>query len=197
ALGNPSLTPEKIRTLEGVVSWQARHNVETSLSLFRHEISDLIGVSGTTYQNTGQQNGRGGEWEVTWDPSRNLRFSGHYAYQKNIDQVTQQDAGYAPHRHFYSRADWRFASGWLISGQLNLVAERQRAAGDNRPDVPDYTSVDLTLRADRSKQGWDFSASIRNVFDADIREPSKMGSGIPFDLPMPGRTLWLQMRYSV
>lgn len=197
ALGNPSLAPEKIRTLEGVVSWQARHNVETSVSLFRHEISDLIGVSGTTYQNTGQQNGRGGEWEVTWDPSRNLRFSGHYAYQKNIDQTTQQDAGYAPRRHLYGRADWRFSSGWFLSGQLNRVAERKRPAGDNRPDVPDYTSVDLTLHADRVKQGWNFSASIRNVFDADIREPSKMGSGITFDLPMPGRTLWLQMRYSV
>ncbi|MDP3651891.1 MAG: TonB-dependent receptor [Rhodoferax sp.] len=199
ALGNPKLTPEKIRTLEGAVSWQVRHNVETSLSLFRHEISDLIAVSGTgtPYQNTGKQDGHGGEWELTWDPSRNLRLSGHYAYQKNVDQTTQQDSGYAPHRHLYGRADWRFASDWFISGQLNWVAERKRAAGDARPEVPDYTSVDVTLRADRSRQGWDFLASIRNLLDADIREPSKMGSGITFDLPMPGRTLWLQVRYSL
>lgn len=197
ALGNPTLTPEKIKTLEGAVSWQVRHNVETSFSLFRHEISDLISVSGTSYQNTGKQNGRGGEWELTWDPSRNLRLSGHYAYQENVDQTTQQDAGYAPHRHFYSRADWRFASAWFISGQLNWVAERKRAAGDARPDVPDYTSVDVTLHSDQSRQGWDFSASIRNLLDADIREPSKKDSGITYDLPMPGRTLWLQARYSL
>ena len=199
ALGNPKLTPEKIRTLEGAVSWQVRHNVETSLSLFRHEISDLIGASGTgtPYQNTGKQDGRGGEWELTWDPSRNLGLSGHYAYQENVDQTTQQDAGYAPHRHVYGRADWRFASAWFVSGQLNWVAERKRAAGDARPDVPDYTSVDVALHADRTRQGWDFSASIHNLLDADIREPSKKDSGITYDLPMPGRTLWLQVRYSL
>lgn len=197
ALGNPNLTPEKIKTLEGAVSWQVRHDVETSFSLFRHEISDLIGVSGTSYQNTGKQNGSGGEWELTWDPSRSLRLSGHYAYQENVDQTTQQDAGYAPHRHFYGRADWRFASAWFVSGQLNWVAERKRAAGDARPDVPDYTSLDVSLHSDRTRQGWDFSASIRNLFDADIREPSKKDSGITYDLPMPGRTLWLQARYSL
>ncbi len=194
AVGNPSLTPEKIKTLEGVVSWQVAPAVETSLSLFRHEISDLIGVAGTSYQNTGKQNGNGAEWEATWDPSKSLRLSGHYAYQQNIDQATQQDSGYAPHRHVYSRVDWRFASKWMVSGQVNWVAERKRAAGDNRPDVPDYTSVDLSLHADRIKKGWDFSASIRNLLDADIREPSKMGSGITFDLPMPGRTFWIQGR---
>nr|WP_295770983.1 TonB-dependent receptor [Rhodoferax sp.] len=194
ALGSPNLSPERIRTLEGVVSWQVDPNVETSLSLFRHEISDLIGVAGTTYQNTGKQNGSGAELEATWDPSKNIRISGHYAFQQNIDQVTQQDSGYAPHRHVYSRADWRFASNWMVSGQVNWVAERKRAAGDNRPDVPDYTSVDVSLHADRIKKGWDFSASIRNLFDIDIREPSKLGSGITYDLPMPGRTIWIQGR---
>ena len=195
ALGNPSLTPEKIKTLEGVVSWQVRPNLETSLSLFRHEISDQIGAAGTSYLNNGTQNGQGAEFEVTWDPSKNLRVSGNYAFQKNVDQATQQDSGYAPHRHVYGRADWRFTSNWFVSGQLDWVAERKRAAGDNRPDVPDYTSVDLSLHADRVKKGWDFSASIRNVFDADIREPSKIGSGITFDLPMPGRSFWLQGRF--
>ena len=114
-----------------------------------------------------------------------------------MDQTTQQDAGYAPHRHVYGRADWRFASAWFVSGQLNWVAERKRAAGDARPDVPDYTSVDVALHADRTRQGWDFSASIHNLLDADIREPSKKDSGITYDLPMPGRTLWLQVRYSL
>ncbi len=194
AVGNPTLTPEKIKTMEGVVSWQAGPNLETSLSLFRHEISDLIGVTGTTYQNTGKQNGSGVELEATWDPSRSIRISGHYAYQQNIDQTTQQDSGYAPHRHVYSRADWRFASNWMVSGQVNWVAERKRAPGDSRPDVADYTSVDLSVHANGIKKGWDFSASIRNLFDADIREPSSIGSGVRFDLPMPGRTFWIQGR---
>lgn len=197
ALGNPALAPEKINTLEASLTWQAQHNLHTTLSIFHHEISDIIGVSGTSYLNTGKQTGNGGELEAIWDVSHDLRLSGHYAYQRNIDETTRQDAGYAPHQHLYSRADWRFTSGWQISGQLNHVADRKRAWGDTRAEVPDYTSVNLTLRSEKPKRGWDFSASILNLFDADIREPSKIGSGLTYDLPMPGRTFWLQGRYSL
>ncbi|MFZ2269553.1 MAG: TonB-dependent receptor [Azonexus sp.] len=200
ALGNPALTPEKITTLEGVVTWQARHNLQTSLSLFQHEISSIISQTDATYLNTGKQKGSGGEFEITWDAGSSLRLSGHYAYQKNIDQATGHDAGYAPHHHLYTRGDWRFTPGWQVSAQLNYVAERQRAWGDDRPAIPDYTSVNLTLRSERVKKGWDFSASIFNLFDTDIREPTKVNTGSPgitYDYPMPGRTFWVQARYSL
>lgn len=197
ALGNPALMPEKITTLEAAATWQVRHDLQTSLSIFQHEISDIINQAGSTYQNTGKQKGKGGELEVLWDVSSTLRLSGHYAYQKNIDQTTQRDAGYAPHHNLYTRADWRFYPDWLLSGQVNYVADRERPAGDSRPKIPDYTSVNLTLRTVPKKTGWDFSASIYNLFNADIREPTKAVSGIIYDLPMPGRTFWLQARYSL
>jgi len=200
ALGNPSLAPEKISTFEGVVTWQASMDLQTSLSLFQHEISSIISQTDATYLNTGKQKGSGGEFEVTWDAGSRLRLSGHYAYQKNIDETTGHDAGYAPHHHLYSRADWRFTPGWQVSGQVNYVAERKRAWGDDRPAIPDYTSVDLTLRSERTKKGWDFSASVFNLFNADIREPTKVTTGKPgitYDYPMPGRTFWLQARYSL
>ncbi|WP_265949606.1 TonB-dependent receptor plug domain-containing protein [Dechloromonas sp. A34] len=197
ALGNSSLMPEKIKTLEGAITWQVRHNLQTSLSVFHHEISDIISQTGATYLNSGTQKGSGGELEVAWDASNSLRLSGHYAYQKNIDESTGSDAGYAPHHHLYGRADWRLVPSWQLSGQVNYVADRNRAYGDTRPEVPDYTAVDLTLRSERTKRGWDFSASINNLFDADIREPSKSSSGITYDFPMPGRTYWLQARFSL
>jgi iron complex outermembrane receptor protein len=197
AMGNANLSPEKIRTLEGAIVWQARHDLQTSLSLFQHRISDLISQTATTYQNGGKQKGHGGELEVTWDPTYSLRLSGHYAYQKNTDETTDRDAGYAPHHLLYTRADWRFIPGWQISGQVNHVADRKRASGDTRPELDDYTSTDLTLRSQTTKQGWEISASVYNLFNADIREPSKAGSGITYDLPMPGRTYWLQARFSL
>lgn len=197
ALGNPALKPEKIATLEAGATWRPTPALQTSLNLFRHEISDLIGQSGNTYLNGGKQNGKGGEFELIWDLGYRLRLTGNYAYQKNIDVSTGRDAGYAPHHRFYLRADWRGLPGWQFSSQINRVADRHRAAGDPRPEIPDYTSVDLTLRSDRPKQGWDVSLSIYNLFDTDIREPSKTAAGIPFDYRMPGRTLWLQGRYSL
>lgn len=205
--GNPDLDPERIKTLEAAVSWQIRHDLAANLSVFRHELSSIIRpvtniapALGSTYQNTGKQRGSGGELEITWDASSSLRLSGHYAYQKNIDETTDHDAGFAPHHHLYTRADWRFVPGWQVNGQINYVADRQRAWGDTRPQLDDYISTDLTLRSVRSvrsKRSWDFSASVYNLFNADIREPSRAGSGITYDLPMPGRTYWLQARFSL
>ncbi len=86
-------------------------------------------------------------------------------------------------------------SGWLASAQINRVADRQRAADDARPPIADYTTVDLTLRTSRGKDRWDFAASIRNAFNADAREPSLAPGLIPFDLPLPRRSIYLQAGY--
>lgn len=197
AMGNPNLDPERISTVDLSFNWQVAPRLQTTLSLFRHGIRDIIALAGTTYRNTGRQTGRGGELELVWDATAALRVTGHYAFQRNIDETTGRDAGYAPHHHLYGRADWRFARGWHLSGQANRIAGRKRVQGDTRPDVHDYTSVDVTLHTERNGAGWDFSASIYNLFDADIREPTKAGSGITDDLPMAPRSFWLQARYSL
>lgn len=203
--GNPGLQPERIRTLEGALSWQVRKDAQVTLSVFRYTMSNIIRpvanpapTPGSTYQNTGTQTGDGAELEASWDATRTLRLSGYYAYQRSVDESTGHDAGYAPRHHVYARADWRMAPGWQLHTQVNYVADRKRAFGDNRPPVADYTTVDLTLRTDRTREGWDFAASIRNLCDASVKEPTLApGTALPDDLPMPGRSFWLQARYSL
>lgn len=51
--------------------------------------------------------------------------------QRFANEAANRDAGYAPHHHLYGRADWRFVAGWLLSGQVNHVA--------------DYTTIDLSM----------------------------------------------------
>ncbi|MCK9388762.1 MAG: TonB-dependent receptor [Sulfuritalea sp.] len=213
--GNPNLKPERIRTVEAAFAWQARKDTQVNLSLFQYLQSDTIravanavGTSVQTFQNTGKQDGHGAEFELVWDANRSLRLTGNYSWQVSTDQTTNTDAGYAPHHHVYARADWRFTGNWMLSPQLNWVADRKRAFGDTRPDVPDYTSVDLTLRTERGKGQWSFAASIRNLFDATILEPTLFAapvagrpdiptSLIPYDLPMPSRSFYLQATYSL
>ena len=203
--GNPSLKPETIQTLEAAFSWQARRDTQLNLSLFRYEAQDLIRAVvnpapavGATSQNVGKLHGSGMEMEAVWDAGRSVRLTGSYSYQQSIDDASGKDAGYAPHHHFYVRSDWRFTSGWFTSAQINRVAERKRAAGDTRPQVPDYTTLDLTLRTSQNKNAWGFAASLRNLFDADVREPSLApGTAIPNDLPMAPRSLWLQATYKL
>jgi iron complex outermembrane receptor protein len=64
--------------------------------------------------------------------------------------------------------------------------------------VPDYTTVDLTLRSSRGQEKWDFALSLRNLFDADVREPSLApGLNIPFDLPMAPRAVYFQATHQL
>lgn len=204
ANGNPNLKPETIQTLEAAFSWQAYSDTQINLSLFRFDMQDVIRLVnntapalGATYQNIGNQRGSGMELEAAWDASRTLRFTGNYSYQQSIDKATGQDAGYAPHHHLYLRGDWRYPSGWFVSTQLNRVTDRMRPVGDVRPQVPNYTTVDMTVRSP-TQSHLGFSASVRNLFNADVREPSQSpGTAIPNDLPMAPRSLWLQATYKL
>ncbi|MCK9199610.1 MAG: TonB-dependent receptor [Gallionella sp.] len=203
--GNPNLKPETIETIEAAIAWQATMNTQVNLNLFRYNIKDTIRTvanavagTGSTFQNTGAQHGDGIELEAVWDANSRLRFIGNYAWQRSIDATTNQDAGYAPRHHFNMRGDWQLASGWLLAPQINWVADRKRPSGDARPQVPDYTTVDLTLRTSRSVKQWNFTASVRNLFDATVLEPSTApGTSIPNDLPMAPRSLWLQAIYNL
>lgn len=205
ASGNANLKPETNRTVEAALSWQAAPALQLGVNFFHYAMQDVIRtvanpapVPGTTYQNTGGQHGDGMELEAMWDAGRNLRLSSHYSAQQSIDEATGKDAGYAPHHHLYARADWRFSGAWQASTQVNWVADRKRAVGDNRPAIPDYTTVDLTLRTMRGKSQWNFAASLRNLFNADVRDPSLApGLTLPNDLPQAPRTFYLQTSYAL
>jgi iron complex outermembrane receptor protein len=193
ANGNPNLRPETIGTSEAALSWQARKDFQMNLGVFRYNAKDLIRLVGTSFMNIGAVRGTGMEVEAAWDVSRSFRLSGNYSYQKSIDETSNTDAGYAPHHHAYFRADTRLADGWLASVQVNWVADRKRAFGDVRQDVPDYATLDLTLRTERSRGQWDLAASVRNLFNARVLEPSLgPGTAFPDDLPQPRRAVYFQ-----
>lgn len=205
ANGNPKLKPETIETLEAALTWQARHDAQINLSLFRYDAQDIIRLGpntaagvGNIYANIGRQIGSGGELEAVWDASNSIRVTGSYSYQRSIDDATKQDAGYAPRHHLFVRNDWRFAGNWLSSTQINHIADRRRAVGDTRAAVPDYTTVDITVRTANDKNHWEIAATVRNLFNTDVREPSLApGTAIPNDLPMAPRSLWLQATYKL
>ncbi|MFC4159285.1 TonB-dependent receptor plug domain-containing protein [Chitinimonas lacunae] len=202
--GNPNLRPETIKTTELAFSWQPRKELMLNLNFFHYDMEDIIRLipnpvpgTGSTYFNIGRQSGRGAEFDFGWDISRDLRLVANYAYQRSTDKATHRDAGHAPHHELYGRLDWRISQGWQFSGQLTHIADRKRVAGDLRPATADYTSADFTVRSERGKGKWDVVASLRNAFDEAIREPSVAPGLIPQDLPMAGRSWYLQLRYQL
>lgn len=201
--GSRSVLPETIKTMEAAVSWQAHKDTQVNLNFFHYTMKDIIRAvanpaptPGSTVSNTGEQEGKGFELEVAWDVNRSLRLTSSYAYQVSVDKATQLDAGYAPHKHLYARGDLQLGNGLLFSPQINSVADRKRAAGDTRPSIADYTTVDLTLRTNAGKNRWEFAGSVRNLFNATVLEPSLApGLTIPDDLPMAPRALYVQATY--
>jgi iron complex outermembrane receptor protein len=203
--GNPGLRPETNQTHEAAISWHARQDLQLNANVFAYHMRDVIrAVSGSsgpagfsTFQNTGDQKGLGGEFEVVWAASRTLRLTANYSRQRSTDLATNADVGYDPHDHVYARGDWRFMSGLLASMQANWVGVRQRAFGDTRPDLAGYMTVDLTLRTARPKTAWEFAGSIRNLFNRRVVEPSLFPVQIANDLPQAPRSLYLQAMYSL
>lgn len=200
-LGNPQLAPETIDTLELVWDYRPLSDWRMTASLFAYEMADIIrfvadSAPATTgrAQNTGEQSGYGYELEAEWTLSPTLQLRGNYAYQRSEDEQTDTDAGYAPHRQLYVRADWEMVPDWTLNTQLTWVGDRKRVSGDARPDIDDYTTVDMTLRYMGLGDHWEAALSVRNLFDEDIREPS-IAPQIVDDLPMAGRSLYGEIRY--
>lgn len=204
ALGNPDVKPETMRTYEAVLNWQPRQDVQLVANFFRYQMKDYLhfvsnddATTGATAKNTPGQTARGVELEATWDVNKRLRLVAGYGYQDAKDETTQKSPGIGPRHHLTLRGDWRLNGEWSVNGLLNRVADRPREPDprEMRAPIADYHTVDLTVRHGTSRSPWDVSLSVRNLFNADVREPSPSPGQIPNDLPQPGRTWVLQASY--
>jgi iron complex outermembrane receptor protein len=192
--GTANIKPETINTDELAVSWQPAANLQTNLNFFRYRMHNIIQLVAAKMQNAGDQTGRGMELEATFDAASNLRLTGNYSLQHSLDSATGKDAGLAPHRRLFVHADWRFMPRWQFGTTANHVADRMREPGDTRAKIPDYTTVDLTLRREKFVGDWDASAMLVNLFNRDAREPTFNSVGIPSDLPLSKRAFYVQLQ---
>lgn len=202
ALGNTNLSPETIDTYEWAIDYQVTSDFSTRLNSYYYKMKDIIQfvpdaapATSKTAQNNSDQTGHGLEWEGEWRISDTLKLSGNYAFQRTRDKSAGQSAGQAPKQQVYARVTWQAMPGLSSTVQLNWVADRKRAAGDNRPAVDNYATFDFTLRY-LLMNNLEFSLIGKNVFDEDVREPSPAPGFIPNDLPQAGRQVFFEARYS-
>jgi iron complex outermembrane receptor protein len=201
-VGNPNIKPETITTDELVFAWQPQLNLQTNLTLFQTRERNIIqyvrtaaNLANAKVENLGGQTGRGLELEVQWNVHRDLRLSSSYSLQHTTVDASGKDAGLAPRRRIYFRSDWRFASQWQWGAAINHVADRAREPGDTRPPIADYTTVDMSLHKRNLWGGnWALQLGVKNLFNADAREPSYAPGNIPNDLPLAGRSASLQLQ---
>lgn len=204
AIGNPDLDPETMRSLELVLDYQYAYNIDVVFNAFYYQWEDIVqfvpdSVSGFRIaRNSGEQDGHGIELEAHWQPSDSLTITGNYAWQDSKDKKTGNNAANAPRHQIYLRANWQMDDALSLNVQSNYVVDRPRSEGDIREEIENYILTDLTLRYSGTLDKWALSLLVKNIFDEDAQEPSPVGvpvASIPNDLPLPGRTIFGEVRY--
>ncbi len=198
-LGNENLEPEIINTYEVAFDYQPSQHVSLRLNLFAYDIKDLVEIEfQSPASNSGEQSGRGYEFEFEWSPTADFRLLGNYAWQQAENDETNEDVPNAPQQQIYLRAAYDMSADLLGSLVLNHVMDRDRPEGDVRQDIDDYTTLDAVLSYQNVYQGLDIALIGRNLFDVDVREPSTVGPfgvEIPDDYPMEGRSATIEVTY--
>lgn len=194
-MGNPNLESETINTLDGglTLNYLFSDSLHMELNLFRYEAKDIISfvpVRGVQVaQNTGRLEMRGLEYQLTWRSGRRLSLEFNYSL---LDETAQKDVDISavPQRMANLAAHWRF-SNWHWYTGAKWVGERERGPGDPRPDIDDY--VWLNTRLEARWQSFNIGFAIKNLTDADAREPSN--GFIPDDYPLWGRQWLVDVTY--
>ena len=149
----------------------------------------------------GNQKGYGFEVEGEWKPTSNFTLKTNYSFQNSEDTNTSASAGNAPKNQIYLNGRWKFSQNWLLSAEVLWVGNRKRVVKDPRSDIDDYTTVDLTLKRNNIFKGLSAAILVQNLLDDDVFEPSPfepsvpLGSLIPGDYPLAGRSIGGELRY--
>ncbi len=192
AAGNPDINPEEIDTYEVDINHNFSHNLSVSAALFSYRAEDLISfvfdpvIAGSQAENQDRLKGEGFELSMLWTPQDSLRLFAQHSF---VD--TELNGGGAapdvPKNNSFLAVNWRITDRMDFNVQLTRVADRERAAGDPREDIDDYTTTRMKLAYN---VGVELAVIGENVFDEDASEPST--SVIPGDYPLPGRRIWLE-----
>jgi len=203
-LGNIDLKPEEIESYEVAFDYRPNYQLTLNTNFFYYDWTDIIQFipdlngSTRTAQNAGEQTGYGMEFEVNWSATDNLAIISNFSMQKSTDETKDVAASKSPEKQFYLRGDWTLPSDWRVNMQANWVMDRNRMFGDARPEIDDYIVVDISVRKVLTKS-FEVGLTINNAFDEDAREPSPNSAPMPFipnDLPLSGRTILGEIRYS-
>lgn len=202
-IGNKTLNPEILDMVELAFDYRPTYDLELVLNLFKYQADDLIGYGADGIaQNMRNQRGHGMELNFDYTATNKLTLLGNFAWQKSKDQDTAEPIADAPGYQTSLALRLRATNSCTLNSQANWVAGRKRVSGDNRPTVKDYTTVDLSVRCNHiAGKPLEIAASIRNTFNADVREPSPYNpmlsrAGVVGDYPQEGRSLYIEASYT-
>jgi len=197
--GNKDNRPETIQTGELEADYRFGARALWRVVLFQNRINDLIQLmpmagGGLKYMNVPAiTTVKGFETEVNLTLSPSLHGYLNYSCQSGRNEATGAILTGMANWRGNAGLDWSSLGRLDLNGALNLVGQRQRAAGDPRPALGGYSVVDVAANL-MLQPGLDLSLTAHNLLDADQRYPEPYGY-VPGDFPGEGRNLQAGLRW--
>ncbi len=191
--GNINIKPEEIWTYELGANYQFTETLRSALTLFNYRADSLIdyvldeSTGGQKAKNVGEQHAIGFEWELHWRPINSVDISSNYSYTDSDDGKGNKTANIAK-RLATTIINWKTTDQIYMNIASHWVMDRERPKGDMRPSLKDYVMVSAKISYRTLVNDLEFSASVNNLLDDDIRHPSN--GTIADDFPQAGRQ-WL------
>jgi iron complex outermembrane receptor protein len=197
-IGTADIKPEDIVTYELGGDYRFTDNLRSAVTLFSYRADRLIdfavdektGIKKAS--NVGEQQAIGFEWELHWRPLKSLDISSNYSYTDSDDGNNNETANIAK-RLAALMINWQASEYIHINLASNWVMDRIRPSGDTRAPMKDYTLITAKVSYRELARDLEFSLSVNNLLDDDIRHPSD--GTIADDFPQAGRQWLAEMVY--
>lgn len=202
-VGNPNLKPEKIQTYEAGLAWRSNRFFGANMNYFFSTIKDQIGwdpsTTGVAAVNVNLRNSetQGIELGLNGAYGADLYWKLSYTYQDPRDSDTNKRLPYVPSQRASGSLNYAPVKYVNLHSDLLWTGARPRAAGDTRPDSPDFTTVDLAVTIKSFFQTLEIQGVVHNIFDTHISDPDISGAKnlIPGDFPREGISTFVTASY--
>ncbi len=195
---NPTLRPERIRTVELSAEHYLSADARITASIFHNRVSDLITQTMDpadgllVFHNVSRASAHGAEieFEKTWTHGAMLRTS--YSWQKTRDTASGAELANSP-RHLakFNLSTPVPGSVWRAGVETQYVGSRRTL----QSTTGDYWLVNLTLSSIRLATGLEVSASVYNLFDRRYADPGAEEHQQD-SIPQDERTFRLKLVYT-
>jgi iron complex outermembrane receptor protein len=201
ALGNPNLNPVRLAMSElSLVHRSTSYSASVGAFQYRQEdlvqtVPDINSPTGLLYVNRDSDQGWGAETSVELRATPRLTFEANYTYQTHTGSTSDNaNAQQAPRHQISLNIDGTLWRDWHVNTFVLGILGRHRATLDPRPNPPDYALVNLALERANFFSGLDASFALHNILDRRIDDPSDSAAVLPDDIPVPGRTWFVELR---
>lgn len=203
-LGNPNLSPETLRSYEVAFDYRPTPALNVLFNIFYYRWDEIINFVPDandltrTARNDGEQEGKGLEFETRWKPEQSLTLTSGFSWVRAEDKRTGSRAVNFPEQQLLLGVHWQAAPDLSFNVQATHIMNRQRLSTDPRKAPDDYTMVDLALRK-QFTPAIEAAILVKNLFNEHAREPTLLSEPAPRisgDLPLPGRSLLGELRFS-